>query len=87
MTPKPPYISKRVEEIDLPNSMFPANKDIKPIRYFEVIKHYRWGCPECDYTTFSWQILWLHYKEDHGKPPWEYQTPTNEYILKELFGN
>lgn len=85
MTPKPPHVSKRIKDIQLPDSMFPSNKDpVIPIRYFEVVKHYKWGCPKCEMTTLFWNVLWLHYKEDHGTPPWEYQTPAENYVLKEF---
>mgnify|MGYP001596056232 CR=1 FL=1 len=81
MTPKPPNVSKNVKDMHLPDNMFQKEK---PIRYFEVVKHYKWGCPKCDYLSFTWRVFWLHYKETHGTPPWEYQTPTDNYVLREL---
>ena len=56
----------------------------KPIRYWEASKIYKWGCDECDMTTFDWSILWMHYKHEHKKVVGVYQYPPDDYTLKEL---
>lgn len=55
----------------------------KPIRYWETMKIYKWGCPRCDYTTFHETILCMHTIKEHDLNIRE-NIMTGRYILRKM---
>lgn len=58
-------------------------KTDKPIRYWEAMKIYKWGCPRCEYTTFHDTILCMHTIEEHDLNIRQ-DVMTGNYILRKL---